>query len=242
MVHSFIQKSIPLGTDTLALESITWSGLNELVQVSPANADSFMGDYSRLVSDIDTLGIANEGDGVQFRRIYELVIDVAAIIYKFSINMAVALAVTAFTSGNHNIDSVQFILTERRIDGSVIGTIASAVIDTGMTVITSAVNQAAIIHFEENTPFLISERTIIRLEIIFNRTDTDVATTFEGIMPLFYFQEGSVAKLLAESAFTIYFTPLLDASFLTSPAGSVGRAEGTVNVGGKAFVTASTGG
>ncbi len=62
---------IPIGTDTLALQSLTWSDLDELLQASTPNTDANLNPYSRLVSDINTLGIANEGDGVQFSRTYE---------------------------------------------------------------------------------------------------------------------------------------------------------------------------
>ena len=43
---------LPLGIKNLALQAITWSELDELLTV---NAD--LENYSRLVSDIDSLGI-----------------------------------------------------------------------------------------------------------------------------------------------------------------------------------------
>ena len=89
-------RTIFLGTDTLALQSVTWSGLNELLQPAPSGAaNAVMEDYPMLFSDVDTLGIANEGDGVRFDRIYEWLADQSTWIYKYVINICVALSVTA---------------------------------------------------------------------------------------------------------------------------------------------------
>ncbi len=206
-------KTLSLGTDTLALQSITWSGLNELLQTSPANADSNIEDYTRLISDLDTLGIGNEGDGIRFSRSYEWLSDMSAWVYKFNITICTAIAVTAYTSGNIAIDSVHFTITERRVDGTLVKTIANQTIDTGMTTITSAVNAAAIIHFEGNTPFKVEQGNVVRLLIEFNTTDSGVATTFEGIMPLYFFQEGSLPKIMATSQLILHLHPALDHAF-----------------------------
>ena len=207
-------RTIFLGTDTVALQSITWSGLNELLQPSPAGvADQVMEDYPMLFSDVDTLGIANLGDGIRFSRIYEWLADQSTWVYKYVINMAVALSVTAFTSGNHEITSVTFTLTEHLIDGTEVKGIESQVKVTGMTDIVSAVDAAAILHVESNKPFKISQGNKLRLTITFTSIDTDVATTFEGVMPAFYFQTGSLAKWLTPSALILYTHPALDSSF-----------------------------
>jgi hypothetical protein len=93
---------LPLGLKKLSLASITWSELDELLVVG---AD--MENYSRLVSDIDTLGIMNEGDGVAFDQTYEWLSDMSAFCYKFNLTLCLALDVTAYTSGNHSIDNVE---------------------------------------------------------------------------------------------------------------------------------------
>ncbi len=207
-------RTIFLGTDTLALQSITWSGLNELLQPAPAGtAVAVMEDYPMLFSDVDTLGIANEGDGVRFDRIYEWLSDQSTWVYKYVINICVALSVTAFTSGNHEITSVRFTLTEHLIDGTQVNQIDSQVKTTGMTDIVSAVDGAAILHIESNVPFKIAQGNKLRLRIEFTSIDTDVATTFEGVMPAFYFQEGSIAKWLTPSALILYIHPALDSAF-----------------------------
>ncbi len=87
---------IPLVADTLDLSSFTWSSLDALTQSNDtvAGADRQIEPVSRLVSDIDTLGILNEGDGVQFSRTYQWLSDMSAWVYKFDIFMAVGLNVT----------------------------------------------------------------------------------------------------------------------------------------------------
>ncbi len=208
-------RTIFLGTDTLALQSLTWSGLNELLQPAPSgDAVAVIEDYPMLFSDVDTLGIANEGDGVRFDRIYEWLSDQSTWVYKYVINICVALSVTAFTSGNHEITSVKFTLTEHLIDGTQVGgEIDSQIKTTGMTDIVSAVDAATILHVESNVPFKITQGNKLRLRIEFTSIDSDVATTFEGVMPAFYFQEGSLAKWLTPSALILYIHPALDSKF-----------------------------
>ena len=109
---------LPLGLKKLALQSITWSELDELLVVG---AD--MENYSRLISDVDSLGIMHQGDGVAFDQTYEWLSDMSAFVYKFNITLCVALDVTAFTGGNHSVDSVQVIIKETLADGTVVSQI-----------------------------------------------------------------------------------------------------------------------
>ena len=199
---------LPLGTAPLALQSITWSTIDELIIVG-----SDMENYSRLVSDIDTLGILNEGDGVQFNHTYHWLSDMSTFVYKFNLTFAVALTVTAYTSGNHNIDSVRVILRETLQDGTVVKTIADSTQATGLTALTATGTQVAIMTFEGNVPFKIAQGNKVEMQIILNRTDTDIATTYEGIMPLFYFQEGSLAKQMIESTLGLHIHAALDHAY-----------------------------
>ena len=158
--------------------------------------------------------MVNEGDGIRFDRTYEYLSDQSAWVYKLAINVCAVLDVTAFTSGAHSVDSIRFILTERRIDGTLVKEVEDQTIDTGMTDTAAVETKAAIVLFETNKPFKIEQGNILRLQIIFNSTDTLVATTFEGIMPTYYMQEGSLAKLMIESAMILHLHSALDHAFI----------------------------
>ena len=199
---------LPLGTKKLALQAITWSSLDELLVV-----DADMENYSRLVSDIDSLGIMNEGDGTAFDQTYTWLSDMSAFVYKFNLTLCVALSVTAYTGGNHSIDSVQVIIKETLGDGTVVSQIANMTKSTGMTNITAVKDQAVIMTFEGNTPFKVAQGNKVTIQIILNRTDTGTATSFEGIMPLFYFQSSSLAKTMIESTMQMHLHPALDHAF-----------------------------
>ena len=199
---------LPLGVKNLALQSITWSTIDELLVV-----DSDIENYSRLISDIDTLGIMNEGDGVAFDETFNWLTDMSAFVYKFNLTFAVALTVTAYTSGDHSIDSVRVIFKELLPDGSEVRTIADLTKATGMTVLTATGTNVAIMTFEGNNPFKIVQGNTVSMQIILNRTDTLVATSYEGIMPLFYFQEGSLAKIMIESSLNLHLHPALDHAY-----------------------------
>ena len=200
---------LPITTDTLALQSVTWSGLDELKQEHSEDLEA----YSRAISNIDTLGIMHEGDGVRFERSYDFLTDMSAWVYKFNLTFAVALNVTAYTSGNHSIDSVTVNFYELLPDKSVKRQIATMLHNTDMTNLGATGTNVAIMHFEGNTPFKIIQGNYLRTEIIFNSTDTGTATSFEGIMPYFYFQEGNLTKTLCESGLEAHLHPALDHAF-----------------------------
>ena len=82
-----------------------------------------------------------------------------------------------------------------------------------MTNIAAVETAVAIMHFEGNTPFKIAQGNYLRMAIEFNSTDTNTATSFEGIMPYFYFQAGALAKTLCESGLEMHLHPALDHAF-----------------------------
>ena len=196
---------LPLGVKNLALQSITWSTITELDVV-----DSDLEDYSRLISDIDTLGIMNEGDGIAFDETFIWTTDMSAFVYKFNLTFAIGLAVTAYTSGNHAVTNARVIIKELLSDNTVVRTIADITKDTDMTVLTATGTNVTIMTFEGNNPFKIAQGNQMSVQIILGRTDTLTATTYEGIMPLFYFQKSSLAKLLIESSLNLHLHPALD--------------------------------
>jgi len=199
---------LPFGTKNLALQSITWSELDELLLV-----DADMENYSRLVSDIDALGVMNQGDGVAFDQTYTWLSDMSAFVYKFNITLCVALEVTAYTSGNHSVDNAQVIIKETTQSGQVIRELANMIKDTGMTNTQAVQSKAVIMTFEGNIPFKVAQGNKVTIQIILGRTDTSTATTFEGIMPLFYFQKSALAKTMVESTMQLHLHPALDHAF-----------------------------
>ena len=200
---------LPLTTDTLALQAITWSGLDELLQEESTDLEA----YSRLVSDIDTLGILNQGDGIRYDRTFDFLTDMSAWCYKFNLTFAVGLSLTAYTSGNHSVDSVKVTFSELLPDKSEKRVITSIIHNTDMTNTQAVEDKVAIMHFEGNTPFKIINGNYLRMKIEFNSTDTATATSFEGILPYFYFQSGSLAKTMCESGLQLHLHPALDHAF-----------------------------
>ena len=200
---------LPLTTDTLALQAFTWSATNELLQEHSTDLEA----YSRLVSDIDTLGILNEGDGNRFSRTYDFLTDMSAWAYKFNLTFAVALSVTAYTSGAHSVDSVTVNFYELLPDKTQKRQITTMQHDTEMSNLGATGTNVAIMHFEGNNPFKITQGNYLRCEIIFNSTDSGTATSFEGIMPYFYCQTGSLAKTMIESGLEMHLHPALDHAF-----------------------------
>ena len=117
------------------------------------------------------------------------------------------------TSGAHSVDSVNVIFSELLPDKSTKRTIASLIHNTGMANLGATGTNVAIMHFEGNTPFKITQGNYLRVQISFNSTDTLTATSHEGIMPYFYFQAGSLAKTMCESGLQLHLHPALDHAF-----------------------------
>ena len=199
---------LPLGLAPLSVNDITWNTIDELKVV-----DADIENYSRIISDSSGLSVLNKGDGVAFDHTYNWLSDTSAWIYKFNITIACALAVTAWTSGDHSVDSVRIILTERLKDGTLVQTLADIEKNTGMTTLNGTGEEVAIVTFENDQPFKISKGNFLRLQLILGRTDTLVATSFEGIMPLFYFQITGRLSQLIESTMNLRLYPALDNSF-----------------------------
>ena len=162
---------LPLGLAPLALHPIVWSGIDEL-----KNVGTDMENYSRIISDIDNLGILNLGDGVAFDHTYNWLSDMSAFVYKFNLTLAVGLSVTAWTSGDHSVDTVRVILTERLSDGTLVKPIADLQQDTGMTTLNGVGDEICIMTFEGNVPFKVSQGNTVRMQIILGRTDGGTAT------------------------------------------------------------------
>ena len=74
-------------------------------------------------------------------------------------------------------------------------------------------SKACIMTFEGNIPFKVAQGNKVTIQIILGRTDTNTATTFEGIMPLFYFQKSALAKTMIESTLQMHLHPALDHAF-----------------------------
>ena len=199
---------LPLGLAPLSINDITWNTIDELKVV-----DADIENYSRIISDSSGLSVLNKGDGVAFDHTYNWLSDTSAWIYKFNITIACALAVTAWTSGDHSVDSVRIILTERLKDGTLVQTLADIEKNTGMTTLNGTGEEVAIVTFENDQPFKITQGNTLRLQIILGRTDTMVATSFEGIMPLFYFQITSRLSQLIESTMSLHLYPALENAF-----------------------------
>ena len=65
-------------------------------------------------------------------------------------------------------------------------------------------------HALQSSGLKVSQGNIVQFAFTLNRTDTLTATSFEGILPYFFCQEGGTAKALFESAITMHLHPALD--------------------------------
>jgi len=99
-----------------------------------------------FITDSDSMAMIHLGNDTDFDKTWEWTPDMSAQAYQISFNFAVGMKVSSYTSGNFKIDSVQVI--SNQIGGGE-GTVnfVNKILDPGMSNMTSAVAQVAIINF-----------------------------------------------------------------------------------------------
>ena len=185
-------KIIPLGLDQLTLQSLTITAIDQILR----NDNDEIEDIPVITTDSDTMAIAHEGDDTAFDRIYTWRPDMTAWVYKTAFVMAVALRVSAYTTGSFRIDSITINATEELPDGTENQKIVQNLViapSTAFTALTATGEQMFIILADWNTPYKVTKGNPIQIQIAINET-TGTGTRQVGIMPLFPFQQTNIAN------------------------------------------------
>ena len=203
--------NIQLGTDTLTLQSITPS--TSTFDQHTHDSVFTMDDQDIIISDTDTIGLAHEGDNTAFDRTYQWQADMSAYAYKTEIQAAFATNVSAYTSGSIDLDSVRYVLTQHKPDGTLISTIFDKTHDATLTALSATGTIIFIDHLEVVLPVKITNSNIIRLQIIVNETVSGTNTRQVGILPFYCYQAAAVNKIFTTSQLKFHVHPTLDHAF-----------------------------
>ena len=201
---------LSLGIDDSALTLITPSNADfgQILQ----NGNIPIDEIEKIISDIDAIGVLNEGNDTAFDQTYEWTPDMSAFIYKIGFSMAFALNVFAFTSGSFDIDSVRIIITQETPSSP------KALLDkvfeaNGLTALTGTGTQILLFNTEiAISAVKITQGVPLTFRIIINET-TGVGTRQVGILPLFCFQSEALAKIFTTSVLKFHVHPSLDHAF-----------------------------
>lgn len=198
---------IPLVQDSsLTLKTITPS-TSTFFQDSPSSTVFTIDDINQVLSDIDEISIAHEGNNTAFNRIYQWQPESYGVVYKTNLIAAFGVNVSAFSSGSIDLDSVQIILSSHLPDGTLIDTIFDKTVAATLTALTATGTLIFIMDLEHAKPFEIKSNNPIRMQIIINETVSGTNTRQVGILPLFCFNSEATNKIFTTSVLKFHIHP-----------------------------------
>jgi len=150
-----------------------------------------------FITDSDSMAMIHLGNDTDFDKTWEWTPDMSAQAYQISFNFAVGMKVSSYTSGNFKIDSVQVI--SNQIGGGE-GTVnfVNKILDPGMSNMTSAVAQVAIINFSTTVSAKVFDKPLT-FQIKVN-TSSGSGTYQTGIIPLFCYFGTAIPKTWTTSS------------------------------------------
>ena len=162
-----------------------------------------------VVTDSDEMEMVTAGDDTDFDKTFVWVPDMSANLYKFTANFAVAMNVSAYTSGNFKISSVQLIVTQTK--GTYSEVLIDKLIDPGMSNMTSATSQIALINLDTQTAKKVFDKSItIQIKV---NTSGGSGTYQCGIVPLYCYFSAHTPKIWTTSAIVMHLHGALDHAF-----------------------------
>jgi len=162
-----------------------------------------------VVTDSDEMELVHAGDDADFDKTWVWVPDMSASLYKFTANFAVAMNVSAYTSGNFKISSVQVIVTQTK--GTYSEVLIDRLIDPGMSNMASATSQVALINLDTQTAKKVFDKSItIQIKV---NTSSGVGTYQCGIVPLYCYFSAHTPKVWTTSAIVMHLHGALDHAF-----------------------------
>ena len=150
-----------------------------------------------FITDSDKMALIHPGNDTDFDTSWEWAPDMSAQAYTLTFNFAVGMKISSYSSGNFKIDSVQVICNQ--IGGGE-GTVnfVNKIIDPGMSNMTSAVAQVAIINFSTTVSTKVFDKPLT-FQIKVN-TSSGSGTYQTGIIPLFCYFGTAIPKTWTTSS------------------------------------------
>ena len=150
-----------------------------------------------FITDSDKMGLVHAGNDADFDTTWEWTPDMSAQAYQISFNFAVGMKVSAHTSGNFKISSVQVIC--KQVGGGEGDFVyLNKIIDPGMANMTSTAEQVAIINFSTTVSSKVFDKPLT-FQIKVN-TDSGTGTYQTGIVPLFCYFGTAIPKTWTTSS------------------------------------------
>ena len=162
-----------------------------------------------VVTDSDEMEMVHSGDDADFDKTWVWVPDMEASLYKFTANFAVGMNVSAYTSGNFKISSIQVIVTQTK--GTYSEVLINRTIDPGMANMSSVTSQVALINLDTQTAKRVFDKSVT-IQIKVNATSG--SGTYQcGIIPLYCYFSAHTPKVWTTSAIIMHLHGALSHAF-----------------------------
>ena len=181
-------------TTTLTPSTATFVQVLEDSKVPIDEVDMF-------ITDSDKMALVHAGNDTDYDTTWHWDVDMSNQAYQITMNFAVAMKVSAYTSGNFAIDNVQIII--KQVGGGEGEYVyVNKIIDPGMANMTSATEQVAIINFSTRVSAKVADKPLT-FQIKVN-TSSGVGTYQTGIVPLFCYFGAAVPKTWTTSSVLLH--------------------------------------
>jgi len=158
-------------------------------------------EVNQFITNSDEMAGVHAGDNSDFDTTWEWLPDMSFQAYKASFSLAVFMNVSSYSSGNFAISSVQ--LTMKVIGGGEGDqVIVDKTVDPGMSNMTSATSQIAILNVDTTTSAKIPDKPItIQVKV---NTSSGSGTYQCGIVPIFCYFGAAVPKTWTTSSVVVH--------------------------------------
>ena len=181
-------------TTTLTPSTATFVQVLEDSKVPIDEVDMF-------ITDSDKMALVHAGNDTDYDTTWHWDVDMSNQAYQITMNFAVAMKVSAYTSGNFKIDDIQVVCNQvGGGEGTV--TVLNKIIDPGMANMVSATEQVAIINFSTKTSAKVFDKPIT-FQIKVN-TSSGSGTYQCGLIPLFCYFGAAVPKTWTTSSVLLH--------------------------------------
>lgn len=154
-----------------------------------------------FITDSDKMAMIHQGNDTDFDTTYEWTPDMSAQAYQIAFNFAVGMKVSAYTSGNFKISSIQVV--GKQVGGGEGDFVyINKILDPGMSNMTSATEQVAIINFATTVSAKVFDKPLT-FQIKVNTTSG--SGTYQcGIIPLFCYFGTAIPKTWTTSSILMH--------------------------------------
>ena len=197
------------------------SQASNLVTLTPSTASFHQTEHNsslpidalaRFISNVDKCELLHGGNDTNFDKTFLISPDMSFFSYKIALTFGIGLKVSAYTSGNINVNNVHLTITEIG-EGAGDTVIADLTVSAGSPNLTGTGEQITMFHADIIQPIKFTKSRPIKIRIQTEASKSGTATFQVGMLPVFPIIPTAVPKQWYESQIEIHAHASLDHAF-----------------------------